>query len=194
MISLRDNAFLSFGTACGLLSFGLVNFTINTWQLAIVGNAVFGLVLFYLAWLDKKKLMIFGKEDGELYLTRWHLIRCKWFRVFLHRIYKPDADRACHNHPWPKAFSLILWGGYAEKRLHDARHLQYVEYGVYSPGAFATDAFKQNRYHRIVDVKPRTWTLFFAGRRTRDWGFLVDGQHVPWREYLKLPPDYDFGD
>jgi hypothetical protein len=28
------------------------------------------------------------------------------------------------------------------------------------------------------------WTLFCLGRQKGEWGFMVEGKKVPWREYL----------
>lgn len=142
-----------------------------------------------------RKLIIRDEATGEPYLTRWHLVRCKWFRIFIHRIHRADKDRHLHNHPWPRAFAIVLRGGYQEMR--DRYYSAIQHYGNCS--RLNTCGPRINHlytgtYHRITWVAPNTWTLFIAGRRTRDWGFLVDGKHVPCREYLGLPPDHDFGD
>lgn len=39
-------------------------------------------------------------------------------------------------------------------------------------------------FHSVRELKGDVWTLFVTGERVQDWGFLVDGQKVPWREYL----------
>lgn len=57
----------------------------------------------------------------------------------------------------------------------------------YRPGQW--NILYSRAYHRIVSVKPGTWTLFLAGKRSRDWGFLVNGVHIPWRAYLGMPAD-----
>lgn len=133
--------------------------------------------LVYVLWVYLHRSEI--RNDGDLYLTRYKLIRTPWFRVFLHRIYRPDLDRDLHNHPWPRAFAVILRGGYRES-VHGDHFWGFSHKAV----AVSTRAFLPGRYHRITHVKPHTWTLFCAGRRSRDWGFLVDGRHVPHAEYL----------
>ena len=153
------------------------------------------LAALYALRVHMKRLIIKDEITGEPYLTRWHLIKCKPFRVFLHRIHRPDKDRHVHNHPWPRAFAVILRGGYVEEVETAAFGRTWIErHGHEGFGAVSRRAFHPHRYHRIRAVMPNTWTLFFAGRRSRDWGFLKDGKHVPCREYLDLPPDHNFGD
>lgn len=55
-----------------------------------------------------------ARGDGDSpYLTRWTLLECRWFAIYLHKFHRSDADEH-HDHPW--AFcSLILWRGYLEE-------------------------------------------------------------------------------
>ncbi|KKI24516.1 hypothetical protein WX98_19415 [Pseudomonas syringae pv. persicae] len=40
-------------------------------------------------------------------------------------------------------------------------------------------------YHRIDEVSPGgVYTLFITSRWKGDWGFLVNGVKVAWREYI----------
>ncbi len=178
MMTLRENAFMTLGQAAVLIG---ADFR------AAFGYAIL-LMAVYFFHLDSKKLVI--RDETGPYITRWHLIRTKRFRVFLHRIHRADKDRHVHNHPWPRAFALVLWGGYQEAIWAGGK--KFLSWNL--AGATSTAAFKEGRYHRITYVLPNTWTLFFAGPRSRDWGFLVDGQHTPCREYLNLPDNHDFGD
>lgn len=146
----------------------------------------------YLLQLDLKKLVI--SDEGGPYLTRYHLFKCRRFRVFLHHIHRPDKDRHVHNHPFPWARAFILSGGYHESITRTNPMSGRTGYLTHDARTWSSEAFEPGNYHRIVHVQPGTWTLFFAGRRSRDWGFLVDGAHVPCRKYLGLPPDHDFGD
>ncbi|MCA1596111.1 MAG: hypothetical protein LC772_06770 [Chloroflexi bacterium] len=64
-----------------------------------------------------KRKIIYGCEaraDGkEPYLTRYRLLKTRWFTLNLHRFHQSDHD-VMHDHPW--AFcSLILWRGYVEE-------------------------------------------------------------------------------
>jgi hypothetical protein len=117
--------------------------------------------------------------EGLTYLTRTLLLLTGRARVFLHRIWRPDAGRHPHNHPWPWACALILRGGYTEE-ITELRASRV--YGVYSctwtethkAPCLSWRAFRPGHYHRITSVLPNTWTLFLAGPKTRKWGFLED--------------------
>src|SRR5262245_41559506 len=49
------------------------------------------------------------------YILRLHLFKTPWFAACLHWIRKPDEEPWLHDHP-VSFLSLILRGGYAEKR------------------------------------------------------------------------------
>lgn len=148
--------------------------------------------------------MGFGSQEWELrhaddspYLTRYVLAGVDAldthdpdapFSVFVHQIHAADGDRHPHNHPWRWAASLILSGGYTEARngQGDGRDLKckcHAHSRAYTVGDLSI--LRPDDYHRIVEVEPDTVTLFLCGRETHDWGFLVDGVHVPHAEYFK---------
>ncbi|MCK2183545.1 hypothetical protein [Halomonas getboli] len=130
-------------------------------------------------------------KNGETYMERYWLFnpydnatrvaRRPWcpVSVRLHVIRKPDEDEHLHDHPWD-ARTLILRGWYLEER--HGQHLTSRQ-----PGDTAEIGVR--RYHRITDVcQDGAVTLFITGRERGDgWGFLVDGRHVPWREYFARP-------
>jgi hypothetical protein len=113
-------------------------------------------------------------RDGSPYLTRTVFRRLFGLRPLLHFFHRPDSDRHLHNHPWRWSLSIILRGSYTEERLgrEGTRRVRWFN--------FITD----RDYHRIQELHGEVWTLFITGRRTQGWGFLVDGQFVPWREYI----------
>jgi hypothetical protein len=152
--------------------------------------------------------------DGSLYMGRWWLlnpyphsderreVKDAWERswhaklpsVRIHHIMRPDGERHCHDHPWD-ARTIVLREWYDEER-----PLSQVPNGVsWWPSFGASDrvraGFTRERgytgpllfgqYHRITEVAPGgVWTLFITFKKQGDWGFLVDGNKVPWREYL----------
>lgn len=126
--------------------------------------------------------------DGAPYLTR----RVLWganaledhdpiapSSAFVHEIHAPDGDRHLHNHPWAWCASVVLSGGYAEERDSSGERAALW----HRAGDLVT--FRTDDYHRIVAVEPGTVTLFLCGREVASWGFLVDGVHVPHREYFE---------
>jgi hypothetical protein len=116
--------------------------------------------------------------DKSPYLTRTLLPRVRGRRVMLHRIHREDQDRWMHNHPWSTAAFLIVSGGYTEERLVDG---SVVTTTLRAGDVNRLDA---STYHRITAIEPNTWTIGLIGDRVQDWGFLVDGMLVPWRDYF----------
>ena len=123
-------------------------------------------------------------HDGQLYLKRWRLFECPWFGIYLHKICRPDRDRALHDHPWPFV-SFLLKGWYFEEtpcKEHD-QNIWKCTNGLYPVYWFnrkkATDS------HRITEVEDGgVWTLVLRGKRQRVWGFYTEKGWVPWNEYL----------
>jgi hypothetical protein len=118
-------------------------------------------------------------ENGAPYIDRYYLLPpTPWGRVFLQHIRKRDDNPNLHNHPWP-AWSLVLWGGY-----YETRWAKPPSGTANAPGYFrhlrrgSINRLQANVYHRIHRVESNTWTLFFHGRRLREWGFLVKGRFV----------------
>jgi hypothetical protein len=116
--------------------------------------------------------------DKSPYITRTLLPRLGGRRLMLHRIWRADYDKWLHNHPWSRASFLIVSGGYTEERLVDGEVVRFV----LKPGD--VNHLNASTFHRIVSIEPNTWTLGLIGERVQDWGFLVDGALVPWREYF----------
>ncbi len=131
---------------------------------------------------DHLPCRIIDGERGEPYLERYYLfgldrIGLAGWHAYLHRFVDSDPDRGLHDHPWGRAVSLVLSGGYDEIRFADAgasdkrlptatRHIR--------PGRL--NRLRGEDYHRIVlrDGRP-AWTLFMHGPRVKGWGFLSNG-------------------
>jgi len=138
-----------------------------------------------LARLPRNRLLwsyVIRGVDGSPYITRSIGPRLSGGRPILHRLHRPDADRHPHNHPWRRARFWILNGGYLEERASPGGRGPAV-LRWFLPGD-AND-FAADTYHRLIEVLPDTWTFGVAGERTdEEWGFLVDGAHVPHEEYF----------
>jgi hypothetical protein len=120
-----------------------------------------------------------SRKGVPTYLTRWTLLGARFGserrrKLFLHCFYRGDFEPYFHDHPWP-FWSLVLWGGYWE---HTATGRRW--YGPLSllrrPAHWA---------HRVeLPPNQRCWTLVWAGRKERSWGFLCPGRGwIPWREH-----------
>lgn len=135
-------------------------------------------------------------DDGSPYLTRILFSRLLKFRklgfgVYLHRFHRPDGDQDLHNHPWKWAYSFILSGSYTEEKLKGISRSPLACCDI-CPLNVQTETRRvrwfnhltHNDYHSVRATHGDVYTLFIVGPRVQDWGFLVDGKHVPWRKYL----------
>jgi hypothetical protein len=126
---------------------------------------------------DRLPCRIIDGEHAEPYLERYYLFGMRGWHCYLHRFVDSDPDRGLHDHPWGRALSLVLTGGYDEIRL-----VPGGDPGS-GPGQMTRSVrpWRLNRlrgedYHRVVlrDGRP-AWTLFLHGPRVKGWGFLRDG-------------------
>jgi len=116
-------------------------------------------------------------EGGEPYLERYYLFGAFGWHAYIHRFVDSDPDRGLHDHPWGRAVSLVLAGGYDELRPSGgdlrqpvARHLR--------PGRL--NWLRGQDYHRVVLRAGRpAWTLFLHGPRVKGWGFVQGGTYRP---------------
>lgn len=130
---------------------------------------------------DDKRWAYVIETDGSPYLTRVLLPKIFGLRPMLHHFHRPDSDRNLHNHPWAWAFSLILSGSYNEERLVDSDVCEETR----SVGRVRWwNKLTSKDYHAVTQLHGDVWTLFITGKHVQDWGFMVDGRHVPWRQYL----------
>lgn len=112
-------------------------------------------------------------------ISRTHyLFTVLGWRFYLHQFVGSDPDRGLHDHPWSKAYSVILAGWYREETRSGARTVRWF------------NSLTGDTFHRVVlpvnviadwlypdsSVKTRVpipcWTLFFhrAGD-VKPWGF-----------------------
>lgn len=104
--------------------------------------------------------------DNE-YIRRLHIIKTPWFAVCLHWILKPDPEPFLHDHP-VSFLSVILRGGYGEKRWTTKRGTHYTQHRWFN-------WIRASQYdrHTINYVKSNTVTLCFMGPKVREWGFTI---------------------
>lgn len=122
----------------------------------------------------------YENPDGTYPKRNWLMRRLPSIRV--HQLLRGDNAYHMHDHPWD-ARTIILQGGYLE---------QCEDEELYERRAGDTRAIRFGEYHHIHDVidSVPTLTLFFTWKYMGTWGFSVDGQKVPWREYLEQHPDW----
>jgi hypothetical protein len=113
-------------------------------------------------------------SEGEPYLQRWFLFRSRWFNIYLHKIFLPDADREQHDHPWD-FMSFVLSGGYIEQSGDYTRRIKWF------------NARQADKPHRVLALtRTPTWTLVFTGPKKRIWGFHTQDGWIGHAEYLRM--------
>lgn len=128
-----------------------------------------------------------GEHEPVPFPTRLEWLPC----LFLHHFRNSDLDAELHNHPWEKAVSLVLAGGYVEER----RVKVYDDVGHHDRDEVHTKTFKpgdlnqidSDDFHRVMLLEHDAWSLFVTGDKTQSWGFWcrTSGEFVPWRQYTE---------
>ena len=126
---------------------------------------------------------------GVPYLTRYYLFwkDRSWGNLYLHHFHSSDQGINLHNHPWRWGLSLVLKGGYVEERSRKPKVGDVkIEKRRVGPGTF--NVIRSSDFHRVdlVDEKRGAWSLFLAGKRTKDWGFL-DRNTGEFQHFSKNP-------
>lgn len=99
--------------------------------------------------------------DGEPYLEPYYICTLLGWRFYLHKFVDSDPDRGLHDHPWLKAYAIILAGWYIEHRRHGYAPVRWF------------NSLTGDTFHRVIlpNSKP-VWTLFFhRAAGVKDWGF-----------------------
>lgn len=113
-------------------------------------------------------------DQGEPYLERYYLFGAFGWHAYLHHFVDSDPDRGLHDHPWSRAVSLVLYGGYHEQRPTDG---DFERVSVRKVRPFRLNYLLGKDFHRVVLQKSqRAWTAFFHGPRVKGWGFMQDGE------------------
>lgn len=136
----------------------------------------------FLTWVsDRRPCRIINGPDDEPYLERYYLFGVRGWHCYLHRFVASDPDRGVHDHPWDRAVSLILIGGYNELRLlgDDAGHGGHTVSTRQRP--WRLNRLRGRDFHRVL-LAPgeQAWTLFCHGPRVKGWGFMIDGEYIAY--------------
>lgn len=124
-----------------------------------------------LYWItDRLPARIINGDDGSPYLERYYLCSIRGLRAYVHRFVASDPDRGVHDHPWDRAASIVLVGGYTELR-HDKRR---------RVRPWQINYIRGNDFHRVLlEEGQEAWSLFIHGKRIKGWGFFRDGVYTP---------------
>lgn len=153
--------------------------------------------------------VIYDREGGTPYLSRWYLIGKRYdpdpkldgqardafhdqrasegtrfinlpFNLFLHRFHRSDDDGALHNHPWAWSVALILAGGYSEER----READGVVRREFRP--LAINFIRGSDYHRVDLFEQDAWSLFLVGPKVSSWYFWDRDRKARsnWRDFI----------
>jgi hypothetical protein len=121
-------------------------------------------------------------EKGVPFLYRYHLFALTndGPGICIHHFVKSDPDRGYHDHPWKRAVSLILCGGYEERiveKTSDVGSNNTPQYTTYQRNRFTLNWLNgEDMYHRVmIPENGDAWTLFFFQKRRKTWGMLSLG-------------------
>ena len=122
---------------------------------------------------------IYDRDGTTPYMERYYLLfkdRPRWFpfNITLHKVCKSDLP-ILHDHPWPY-MTIILKGGYIE-------HTEYERF-YRSPGHIRVRRAASYHWLEMIDDDTPSWSLFFMGKRSREWGFLKEGDWIEAEEYF----------
>lgn len=120
---------------------------------------------------------VIGRYDKP-YMVRFIFFSCKWFGIYAHVFLRDDDYLHYHNHPYTFV-SYILQGRYWEERLVNG-----FPTGLDRLARKGWVRRGRNDFHKVKHVEYGTTTLIFRGIDHDNWGFLVDGEVVPWRTYV----------
>lgn len=114
-------------------------------------------------------------EIGERF-TRYALLKSRWFNIYLHQLSAPNWHPDCHDHPWGFV-AVLLRSGYLE-RVGKKDYRRRPGSVLVRPATFT---------HNVITPYGESWSIIFAGPKSRDWGFKPCDNHaapaIPWALY-----------
>ena len=114
-----------------------------------------------------------GRSDDD-YLERFYLLSIRGRALFLHRFWASDQE-GYHDHPWNWG-RLVIHGAYVWGNHDGSEYLH--ERGIW--GFFHGEQLHRlqivpgitRKGETIIILPGDTWTLFWHGKRYREWGFM----------------------
>lgn len=137
--------------------------------------SLFSRVLYRISALFRCRII--NGPDQQPYLERYHLLRLPFgYRIYLHRFVASDPGRGLHNHPWQRAFSVVLSGSYEEVRMLGADNDNTVITRKIRSGNL--NCINGSIFHRINLIdNSECWTLFVHSPSSQSWGFIKHQNH-----------------
>lgn len=143
--------------------------------------------------LFRKRKIIYGcaarGDEMSPYLTRWELLICKWFAIYLHRFERSDDRSSLHDHPWNFLTIPLRYGyndcTYSGRSLKDGTHdfnRQLMKpFRIY---------YRSSTHIHFVELlgkneDKKAWTLVIRFKYIRWWGFWNRGIFTRFDEYFK---------
>lgn len=129
---------------------------------------------------------VLARPGDPAYMIRYQLCVTRWLVVYINVILLPDADKRLHTHPWKRAYSLKLKGGYWERIPAEHASRCDGELAIAWDGITCGLMHRPKRWSRIpekhrivqlIDDKPAT-TLFIALGNPKPWGFVNEDGSV----------------
>lgn len=128
---------------------------------------------------------IMGDGRGDIFFTRYDLIRCRWFQLYLHEFKRSDNSRCLHDHPW-WFVTWILADGYYEEC--PTRDKVTGKNGLFTttkewkrPGSIL---YRRAEFTHRIALRPDTapWSLVLVGKHSRPWGFWTPLGWLAWKK------------
>jgi len=130
-----------------------------------------------------RKRTIYDRTGNIPYLIRWYIFlkdrKSFPFNITMHKVLVSDEPQL-HDHPWDWG-ALILKGGYWE----------HTPEGKFWRGPGSIRFRKAEDLHWLELAKDKDgnnipcWSIFYMGKKKKDWGFMVDGNWVQHELYLQ---------
>jgi hypothetical protein len=109
-------------------------------------------------------------EEGRPYLERYYVGTVFGYRFYLHRFVASDPDRGLHDHPWQRAYSIILSGTYTELTRIGPKQVKW--FNTLTHDKFHRVLLSELKYEDMIIPNP-CWSLFFHTKdNINKWGFL----------------------
>lgn len=110
---------------------------------------------------------------GAPLMTRWALVRCQSWAIFVHRFHRSDLDEL-HDHPW-SFVTFLVGGGYWE----------HTNEGRFWRPRFSI-LWRPAEFQHFIEIEHPLYTVVLRFSERREWGFIKNGVWTWWRAFEDL--------